>query len=190
MTEKESFFTPHLQDDEYIIWEGQAVLSFINRLHGTVNWLIEAITLLIPAVLLPFTLIVSFDLSVLFLSIIIWGFIVMMWKEFSTFFSRKKRIEKERNHYTITNKRILLLKNNVLKGDVSLILMQDAVKSKPKNGKSNIHLYNSRSQTGELPPPIATLNNLSEEDAEAAYDLLIHARDISYEERIEDLGLD
>ena len=68
--------------------------------------------------------------------------------------------------------------------------MQDAVKKKPKNGTVDINLYDTWSATGQLPAPIVTLNNLSEEDAETAYELLVKARDLSFEERIEDMGLE
>jgi|GEM_PF-2050060 len=93
------------------------------------------------------------------------------------------------NQYVITNQRVLLYEDGRFQ-ETSLILMQDAVKTKPRNGKSDINLYDRRSPTGQLPAPIATLNNLSEEDAETAYDLLVKARDLSFEERIEDLGLE
>ncbi len=103
---------------------------------------------------------------------------------------KRRRINpRTKNTYAITNQRVLIFADGRFK-DVSLILLQDAAKNKPQNGTSDIHLYNSRSATGELPPPIATLHDLSEEDADTAYDLLIHARDISYEERIENLGLE
>lgn len=95
----------------------------------------------------------------------------------------------EKNQYAITNQRVLLYKNGSFR-ETSLILMQDAVKKKPKNGTVDINLYDQRSPTGQLPAPIATLNNLSEADAESAYDLLVKARDLSFEERIEDMGLD
>jgi len=94
-----------------------------------------------------------------------------------------------KNQYVITNQRVLLFEDGRFQ-ETSLILMQDAVKTKPRNGQSDINLYDRRSPTGQLPTPIATLNNLSEEDAETAYDLLVKARDLSFEERIEDLGLE
>ena len=94
-----------------------------------------------------------------------------------------------KNQYAITNQRVLLYEDGRFQ-ETSLILMQDAVKTKPRNGQSDINLYDRRSPTGQLPTPIATLNNLSEEDAETAYDLLVKARDLSFEERIEDLGLE
>lgn len=237
MSKKDSFFTPHLQEDEYIIWEGNTA-SDVNIFHPAryllllldiVLFMWNVIDRVLGFILRPQPILILGlvyaligwatwnvwgGIGVIFLLVILLPFRIAFAKISANYSSQESHqsrlgkianqiknengIIKSRktiinpwtpNQYAITNNRVLLLENCIF-SESSLILMQDAIKSKPKNNQSDISLYNSRSQTGELPPPIATLNNLSEEDAETAYDLLIHARDISFEERIEDLGLD
>jgi len=203
MSEKQketTIFDSRLREDEYIIWWGKTTDS-INiakpkRLMGC-GWYMLA----------QFVLVAPIFAGIVAIMFLIHGIINSNWESiidgivlavvspflFIFLLSESKKEEYEllntANQYVITNQRVLLYEDGNFQ-ETSLILMQDAVKTKPRNGQSDINLYDRRSPTGQLPAPIATLNNLSEEDAETAYDLLVKARDLSFEERIEDMGLE
>ena len=194
--EIKELFTPYVREDEEFRWVGQPKRNW---------WHIKAqqIPELGCAVLLYSLLVMTFGMGLfLFVTILLSGefalALLVCLMVFSMFFialTGRSRKGYDPNHifqlsyFAITNQRIILFEQSIIR-DYSLMLTVDAVIGKPKNGASTIYLYNKTNPTGQLPEPLFQLKGIAEEEAQSAYEILRQAREEALENRARAMGIE
>jgi hypothetical protein len=166
----ESRFTPYLEEDEYLLWVGEAKSngSFPSLAHALgAAMLLGCSAFATIAVLYQAPFLIILPLLVLTLSL---AFIIEM---------------RRNNHYAISNKRLFVLRGNTLDQVEALSRLQQISIAKTKNNRFSLLVlkrafYDSDLSTEQDLPsylPQHELEDLSEEDAQAAYDLLMAERE-------------
>lgn len=92
------------------------------------------------------------------------------------------------NYYAITNQRVIIAERGNIH-DYPLMLMEDAVVGKPYRGASTLYIYDKTNPTGHLPDPIFQLEDITEEEAQNAYEILRQAREEALENRAHEMGV-
>lgn len=182
--ERRKLFEGKLKDDEEILWigesqHGQWRLLFLGSFIVAI--VISSIGLCSLSLIFSYT---DIQEAISCLYAIFWVSLALLFRVDELI--RFLKIEHLKGHYAITNQCVLIYRfGNVT--NYSLLLLADAIKHKPKRGRTTISLYDKTSYTGRMPKPIAKLNNLSNSEAEKAYELLKDTREDSFLDRIAEL---
>jgi len=187
VTKRHKIFLAELKEDEKILWMGESQNEWwrlsLKRLALSLLGIIGIVIISVLSIYFLHKFVLYVSAFYTFVTMIYAFFIMFLGIEI---LPRVYRFALRKEYFAISNQRVLIYSFGKVTA-YSLILMADAIKHKPKQGKTTISLYDKTSYTGRMPAPIARLKNLTDKEAEKAYELLKKAREDSFLERIVEL---